>query len=770
MAERISSVVVIGAGVMGGGIAAQVANAGMPVTLLDRGDLAARALDRLRKADPAAFMSPKDADLVTTGDVDTDLDRVVEADWVIEAIVEDVAVKRALYERLERAIGPETIVSSNTSTIPLAMLTEGRGPDFRRRFCVTHFFNPPRYMRLMELVAGPETDPAVAEAVRETADRRLGKGVVDAHDTPGFIANRIGTFWIQAGLNAAIDLGLSVEEADAVMGRPLGIPKTGIFGLMDLVGIDLMPQVSASLMATLPEGDAYRTHYREHALIGRMIADGHTGRKGKGGFYRLNREGGRREKQAIDLATGAYHPAERPTVSAVEAAKAGGPAALIEHDSRAGRYVWAVLGPTLAYAASLVPAIAADVAAVDRAMRLGYNWAYGPFELIDRIGVDRVIARLEADGVPLPPLFEAARGRGFYRQEPDGGVAFLGTDGDYRPVERPAGVLLLADVKRAARPLTRNASAALWDLGDGVTCLEFTSRMNTLDEQTMALLAEALAITASDHRAMVVYNEGENFSVGANLGFVLFAANIGLWGQIEGAVKAGQDAYRAIKYAPIPVVAAPAGMALGGGCEILLHAHAVQAHAETYCGLVEAGVGIVPAWGGCKEMLLRAVADRKRPGGPMPAVNRVFETIALAKVARSAKEAKALGYLRADDGITMNRDRLLADAKARALALAEDFTPRQPARPIRLPGPSARTALMLAVDGLAKRGLATAHDRVVAEGLATVLSGGDTDLTEDIGEDQIARLERQVFATLVRREETLERMEHMLETGKPLRN
>ena len=419
-----------------------------------------------------------------------------------------------------------------------------------------------------------------------------------------------------------------------------------------------------------------------------------------------------------------------------------------------------------------MPEISDTITGVDEAMRLGYNWKYGPFELIDQLGADWFADKLKEEGREVPALLETARGKTFYRFE-DGKAQYLTVDGDYADIVRPEGVLSLADIKRVSEPLLKNGSASLWDIGDGVTCFEFTSKMNSLDDQTMALLGKAIKLTAKSHTAMVIYNEGSNFSVGANLGLALFALNIALWPQIEQMVQAGQQAYKALKYAPFPVVAAPSGMALGGGCEILLHSHAVQAHAETYTGLVEVGVGLVPGWGGCKELVLRATENKRRPGGPMPPISQAFETIGTAKVAKSAAEAQELLFLRHTDGVTMNRDRLLADAKARALAMAATeggYKPPQPPEEIRLPGPTAHTALKMAVDGLALAGKATPYDKVVSGALAVVLSGGDTDITDVLTEDDLLRLEREQFMGLVKQSGTLDRVEHMLETGKPLRN
>jgi 3-hydroxyacyl-CoA dehydrogenase len=767
---------VIGAGVMGSGIAAQIANAGIPVLLLDivpagatdRDALAKGALERMAKADPAPFMSRHAQRQVTPGNLEDHLAKLAEVDWIVEAVIEKLEIKRDLYAWLEAVRKPGGIVSSNTSTLPLARLTEGQPESFRRDFLISHFFNPPRYMRLLEIVAGPQTRLEAVEELADFADQRLGKSVVRCKDTPGFVANRIGSFWMQAAFCEGFEMGLPVEEADLVLGRPLGIPKTGIFGLADLVGIDLLPHVAASLRAALPPDDPFHEVDREFPLITRLIETGFTGRKGKGGFYRLNRAGGQRIKEAIDLASGAYHTATRPRLDAVDAARNGGPRALFESDEPAAHYAWRVMSGTLAYACALVPEIADDITAVDEAMKRGYNWKWGPFELLDRIGADWFAARLEAEGKAVPPLLEKARESGFYRVE-DGRLQYLTTAGSFADIVRPAGVLLLEDVKRRSRPVARNGSASLWDIGDGVACLEFHTKMNAIDAATLELLDKAIGIVAKDFKALVIYNEGSNFSVGANIGLALFAANVAVWPMVEDLVAKGQKVYRKLKHAPFPVVAAPSGMALGGGCEVCLNAAAVQAHAETYMGLVEVGVGVIPAWTGSTELLTRWVQNPKRPRGPMPPLAQTFETIGMAKVAKSAFEARELLFLREGDGITMNRDRLLADAKAQALAMVEGYVAPEKSA-IALPGPSGRIALEMAVDALRLKGAATPHDEVVAGQLAGVLSGGATDITTPVGDDQLLKLEREAFMTLIKQPATLARIEHMLETGKPLRN
>ena len=765
----ISRVCVIGAGVMGSGIAAQVANAGVAVVLLDiippgasdRNVLAKAALERLQKTEPAPLMSKAALKLIEIGNVEDDLASLAACDWIIEAVTEKIEAKQTLYRKIEPFRKDGSVMSSNTSTLPLHILMDGMPISMKQDFCITHFFNPPRYMRLLEVVAGPETRAEAVAAVAEFSDLKLGKVVVRAKDTPGFIANRIGVFWIQCAVNAARGLGLTVEEADAVMGKPCGFPKSGVFDLLDIVGLDLQPHIDASLRFALPKTDAYVQMPADFPLLARLIAEGSTGRKGKGGFYRLNRAGGKKEKQVIDLKTGEYRAVNTVSFESVDAAK-GGLRALVSHPDRGGQLAWKVLSQTLRYAASLVPGIAEDIADVDLAMRTGFNWKRGPFEMIDQLGATWFAEMLAGENMTVPPLVnEAALQNGFYK-----GNQQLAASGGYKPVPRPPGALLLSDIRALSQPLAKNASASLWDIGDGVACLEFHSKMNAIDPDTMTMAAKAIEIVSSGMTALVIHNEADNFSVGANLGLALFAANLGMWPVLEELVRQGQAVMKAIKFAPFPVVAAPTGLALGGGCEFILHCAAVQAHAELYMGLVEVGVGIIPGWGGCKEMLIRKQGAVK---GPMPAVMGAFEQISLAKVSKSAADARVLGYLRESDGITMNKDRLLADAKARALKLAEGYKPPQPVD-LRLPGAAGLAALRMAIQSYAQQGLALPHDVTVSTHLAKVLSGDGADMTKVVSEDRVMELEKQEFMKLVKLEATLSRMEAMLATGKPLRN
>lgn len=812
----IKKAAVIGAGVMGAGIAAHLANAGYEVELLDRVNpkgeprtaIAEGAVEKLLKTNPAPLMHKKNARKIRPGNTEDHIDRLKDCDIIIEAVFEDPKVKSDIFKKIDANRKPGAIIASNTSTIPLKNLIADQSEAFKKDFVITHFFNPPRYMPLLELITSEHNDPKMVQELTTFLDEKLGKGVVHCNDTPGFIANRIGTFWIQCAINEAVDKKLTVEEADAIVGKPMGIPKTGIFGLVDLVGLDLMPHISKSLTGSLPADDGYVKANRSHAVIDNMIKEGYIGRKGKGGFYRRDEN---KNDFAIDLQTGALHPKTKvvpaPTLVAkatgtltkivsapfklfskkkadatpkaepieldiLNASKKGGLRALVEQDDKYGQYAWAVLKQTLVYTAEHAHEIAASVHDVDQGMKLGYNWKYGPFELIDKLGVDYFIKRLEKEGEKVPELLKKAAGKSFYK-DIDHKLHMLDKDGQYQEVKRAEGVLLLSDIKRDKKNLVAsNKSASLWDIGDGVICLEFHSKMNSLDTKILDMANKACDIIEkkdSKFKALVVHNEGEDFSVGANIFNALLAAKAGQYWLIEKMVKQGQDTYKRLKYASFPVVSAPAGKALGGGCEILLHSHHVQAHAETYPGLVEVGVGLLPAWGGTTELLTRAKQNKRMPGGPMPAVGTVFETISTAKVGLSAYEAKDLMLFRDSDGVTMNKSRLLADAKKKALEMTKDFKPEVPFN-MTLPGPSGHAAISMAVDGFFLKGQATPYDVVVSDKVAKVLTGGDkADPTVTVTQDQLRELERKHFMELVRDKRTQARIETMLRTGKPLR-
>ncbi|HEY8160508.1 MAG TPA: 3-hydroxyacyl-CoA dehydrogenase NAD-binding domain-containing protein [Methylobacter sp.] len=769
----IKKVAVIGAGVMGASIAAHIANAGIPVYLLDivpkdaknRNSIAEAAIAKLLKAEPAAFMHKNNARLVAPGNVEDHLEWLKDADWVLEAVLEDLGVKQSLYQKLEQVCRPDTLISSNTSTLPLKLLTRNMQDSFKQRFMITHFFNPPRYMRLLELVSGDKTRPELVDAVSRFADTHLGKDSVICKDTPGFIGNRIGIYWLQCGLLEAIKLGLTVEQADAVMSAPFGIPKTGIFGLLDLVGLDLIPHILDGMKMALPKDDAFHQVNTLPPLIQRMIADGYIGRKGKGGFYRLNESSGKRVKESINLQTGDYHPSEKFALPDLPKTQ-DELRVFLASDNIINRFAWQVLSNTLVYSASLIPEISDDIVSVDTAMRLGYNWKYGPFELLERVGVGWFVGRLHAESRAVPLVL--GERQSLYKID-SGKRLYLDLTGNYQPVRRTDGVLLLSDIKLQAPALLENPSASLWDIGDGVACLEFHSKMNTLDMDSLAMVRQSLEKVKTGFSALVIHNDADNFSAGANLTLLMQAIHNQDWPAVERLIKLGQQTYQAVKYAPFPVVGAPSGLALGGGCEVLLHCDAIQAHAELYIGLVEVGVGLVPGWGGCKEYLRRWLEFARRPGGPMPAIAQAFETIGMAKVSKSAAEAKEMLFLSTTDGITMNKDRLLADAKAKALSLAKDYTPPKPAE-YRLPGASAKAAMEVAVGNLKLAGKITDYDLEISQQLADVLSGGQCDITGTLTEDDLLNLELSAFLHLVRQPGTLARLDHLLKTGKPLRN
>lgn len=792
----IKQAAVLGSGVMGSGIAAVLANAGIPVLLLDivpkeggRNALAEGAIEKQGKGSTPGFAHKKFQKLVTAGNFEDDLDKLAECDWIVEVVVEKLAIKQDVYRKIDAVRKKGSIVSSNTSTLPLHVLIEGLPKSFQDDFLITHFFNPPRFMKLLEVVPSPGFDPKRFAEFNNFADRVLGKGVVPAKDTPGFLANRIGVYWMTAGLTEALATGITVEEADAVMGKPLGFPKTGMFGLYDLIGIDLMPLIAQAMLATLPKDDAFRTLYNLPPLVQKMIADGYTGRKGKGGFYRMVTDAsGKKTKEVVDLNTGEYRPEKKPKLESVDAAKAG-TAALFAHPDVGGRYAAAVMLKTLHYAASLIPEISDDIHAVDAAMVMGYNWKYGPFQLIDRAahggvsGTEIVAGAWQKMGLSVPPIISQALGKKLY-DVADGKRQQFSIGGKYAPLPIPAGSLMLEDIKLTSKPIKKNASAQVWDLGDGVACLELTSKQNTWDPENLKMVAQLPELVRGNFRALVVASDGDHFSFGANIGYFLLACNTASWWAISDMVKQGQSAFMGLKYAPFPVVTSLSGMALGGGCELILHSDAVQAHIESYPGLVEAGIGVIPGWGGCKELLLRhiaagqaaqkSIAKGEKPAvmmasGPMPAISKVFEYLSMAKVAGSAAEAQDMLILNAQSRISMNRRRVLADAKSLALELAVNYAPPVSA-PVRLPGRSGHDALALAVQNFRRSGKATPHDEVVSMHLASVLTGGDTDITQEVSEEQLLQLEHDHFMELVHTTATRDRIAHMLNTSKPLRN
>lgn len=779
MPKTIKKVAVIGSGVMGSGIAAHCANAGCEVLLLDivdeessdRNIIAKNAIKYMHKSNPEMLMQRKNSKLITPGNIDDDLHKLINCDWVIEVIIENLDIKKKLYKKLAQNIGKDTILSSNTSTIPRSELITDMANDLSSRFLITHFFNPPRYLPLLEVVSSPEVNVDVLDRFCTFADIDLGKRVTICNDSPGFIGNRLGIYFIQRAYKATIDHGLSIEQADAMLGRPIGLPKTAVFALMDLVGIDLIPHVTGSLVSHLDENDPFH----KIAGVGKdtitsMIDEGYTGRKGKGGFYRLNRENGKKIKEARSLITGEYKTAKRK--AGFSSAKMGkrGIAEIMDCDDKGAEFVTDVLLDSLSYAAYIVPEVSEDIYAIDGAMKIGYNWKKGPFEMMDAIGPKSMVNRLNDSNKSVPPFLALAAEKGMFYGIDSGEITRLSPNGEMVKIERNDDTLTVADLKRRGKPLKRNASASIWDMGDQVLLVEYHTKMNAMDPMNMEMLLNAVDMAENEGwKGVVIGNDAANFCAGANLGLALFAANLAAWKDLDDFIGLGQDTYQTLKFSEVPIVAASAGLCLGGGAEVLMHCDAVQAHSESYVGLVEVGVGIIPAWGGCKEYLGRIKEFGLVSNGPMGAVMKAFEVIGTAQVAKSADQAQTMGFLGPNDRITMNRDRLLSDAKKTLIELSIDYSPPEP-RTYSLPGPSGKVALELAVNDLALSGKVTPHDIVVTNALAEILTGGDTDITDILEEDDILAMEKIAITTLAKNTDTLDRMQHMLETGKPLRN
>lgn len=752
---------VIGAGSMGSGIAAQFANAGIPVDLLDiagtegtsRNAPAEGGIERQLKVN--GFMHPAAARLVRPGNVEDDLGRLSEADWIVEAVIEKLEIKRDLYGKIDAVRKPGSIVSSNTSTIPRADLIAGMGAAFGRDFVITHFFNPPRFMRLVEIVSGPENDLALVGRAKTASEIILGKTVVDCRDTPGFIANRIGCYWLAVAVIEARRMGVSVEEADAVMSA-LGIPKTGAFGLMDLIGIDLVPHVWGSLSRALPESDDIHAYDLTTApLIQSLIAAGRFGRKAKAGFYRLAAD---KSREVIDLATGEYR--REKSFKASELPGGGRDlAALLDAQETLGVYAWRVLSRTVLYSATHAPEIAADLRAIDTAIELGYAWKNGPFGLADRYGARKIAARLAAEGLPIPPTLAAAAEQGGFFDAARGLPAGAATSAEDMPLVN------LTAVKESGARILGNAGASLWDVGHGVACFEFHTKMNSLAPAVFDALEETLQRGGRDFQALVIGNDDPRaFSAGADLSFFVDLMRRERWDELESYILRGQQLFLGLKYAPYPFVSAVHGLTLGGGCELTLHADAIVAHAELNIGLPETKVGIVPGWGGCTQLLVRAQQTST------PALN-VFQTILAGTISSSAAQAMELGILRAGDDIVMHRDHLLQVARDRAGALVSQGY-RAPERPrVLLAGPAGRHALLETVLDRKERGEFSETDYRIADMLAHVLTGGaEAGPSSPVTEEDLMRIERETVMELVKTRTTRERIEHMLAFGKPLRN
>ena len=767
----INSVTVLGAGTMGAQIALHCANTGIPVLLLDlTPDLARQGLEKARKLKPDPQFTPDAYRLVTTGGFDTHLDAIGTSDWIMEAVVERLDIKQQLLARVDEKRRPGSIVSTNTSGIPIAALAEGRSDDFRRHWIGTHFFNPPRYLHLLEIIPTAETDPAVIAAVTRFGDHLLGKGVVVAKDTPNFVGNHIALYGVARTLEVLATGRYTIEEIDAITGPALGRPGSATFRTMDIAGVDILAHVLRNLHERLAT-EADRAAFAVPPLVEGLIARGQLGEKtGKGFYERRTNAKGESEIWTLDPATFEYRAKQPARIASIEAGQSIDDLgervrALFNAKDKAGEFLRATLAPTLIYTARVTPDIAHSIDDVDRVMRWGFGWDLGPFELFDIIGVREVLAAAEAAGGHamiggVPPLVASLLEGGLTRFR----------DGLVKPAA--ADLQILRTAKEQGRVIKKNAGASLVDLGDGVIAVEFHSKMNAIGGDTVQMLHAGVKEAAKNGQALVVGNDAPNFSAGANLMLVLLEAQEGNWDELDLMIRAFQQATMALRYSPVPVVVATAGLALGGGTEIALHGDRVQAAADTYMGLVEVGVGLIPGGGGTKEMTVRAMAALLTPqSDPLPHVQKAFETVALAKVSASGPDALRLGYLSVTDGFSMNRDRLMADAKAKALErVREGYHAPAPRLAISVGGESVTAALSLGVHLAWRAGRATDHDALVGRKLAHIFGGGNLPHATTVTEQHLLDLEREAFMSLVGERKTLERIQHTLKTGKPLRN
>ncbi len=772
---EINKAAVIGAGTMGLGIAGQLANAGVDVLLLDipaegdnRNAHGQRAIERLLDENQPGLIHKDMLSRITIGNVEDDMGKLVDVDWIAEAIVERLELKKALYKRIDAVRKAGSIVTSNTSTIPISLLVEDMPLEFRAEFAITHFFNPVRFMRLLELVRGADTKADVIDCLETFNESRMGKGIVVCNDTPGFLGNRVGVFAIQTALHLAFELGLPPEEADAIFGRPMGIPKTGVFGLYDLIGIDLMSDVAKSLVSILPGEDVFHKVSAEIPVMARMISAGRLGNKGtEGGFYRVVDPNDSQSRQTLDFDSFDYRDliSEKPAI-AVEAELTGDFTKLLATDDKYGQYAWQILSRTLCYAANLVPDVNESLVSVDDAMKLGYNWLQGPMEMIDAIGVDTFIARLEVEGRDVPAFVRTAAGRTFYRVA-NRKLQYLLADGSYADLQRADGVTRFSETRRTISPIMENAVASYYELRDQVGIVEWHSKANTLDGESMALLEQAVAHASSNLRGLVIHNDAQHFSCGVNLAGVLGFIRNSDWNGLDGFLDHFQKTLITMRYSPIPVVAAPSGLSLGGGFEVVLHADKVVFHANSVTGLVESLVGVVPGGGGVKEMLYRW---SEKEGDVLNGAWQAFMNVGYGRTARSPLEAEPLAMYRdSTDSYLMNRDRLLDTATGEVLAMADSYKSAR-RESLAMPGRDAWQNMKEWLEKAHAKGHLTPHDVTTGAQIAMIVTGGDVDAGTLMSETDICALERKAFLSLAKTPETQARVEHMLNHGSPLRN
>ena len=763
--NKIIKVGVIGAGTMGAGIAGQVANAGIEVWLLDLptegenvNSLAQRGLERLRDPDMPGIMSKEAEELIHLGNTRDNFNELTECDWIAEAVVERLDIKQALYKKLHDSCKESAIITSNTSTIPISLLTEGMPQDFCERFAITHFFNPVRFMRLLELVRGEQTRQDVMHTLDVFCESMLGKGVVPCSDTPGFLANRVGVFAIQCALHKAFEYNLSPTEADAFFGRPLGLPKTGVFGLYDLIGIDLMADVAKSLENILPENDEFHKYAAPIEFVSNMIANGQTGNKNDQGFYKQVGD----DKMVIDLSNGNYVEHKRLKTSLLEDAEKIGVTAIISDQSKYGLFIWDVLSETLSYAASLVPEVTEDVTQIDDAMKLGYNWVKGPFELIDEIGINYFVKRLKTSSKDVPDFLEKSLNYKFYTSS-NSLLSTLTSSGELKPIIRPKGVLRFSEARQTLAPINSNESAS-WFEYEGAAIVEFHSKANALDSQSLDMISDA--VTASENkglRGVIIHNDFQHFSCGVSLWSVRNFFEKNDFDGLDDFLAYFQNTMLQMRDSNLPVIAAPVGMSIGGGFEVVLHADHVVSHANSVMGLVESFVGVVPAGGGCKEMLYRWT---EKLNDTQKGAWKSFMNIGLGRKANSPQEADALSMRRPGDTFQMNRDRIL-NAALSTIDITKKVGKR---KPLALSGAEHYQEMLEWLEVNHKKGMLTPHDVTVGTEIGRVMSGGECPAGTVFSEQDILNAERSSFIRLAQTQETQARIVAMLDNGITLRN
>jgi len=802
MKQRIKKAAVLGAGVMGSTIAAHLANVGIPCFLLDivppeltdaekkkgltfqspevRNRFAMMGKKRVQESSPAALYWKEDAGLLTIGNFEDHLSWVSQADWIIEVVLEDLDIKKELFKKLIPFIKEGTVVSSNTSGISINKMCEGFSRDFEERFLGTHFFNPPRYMKLLEIIPAKSTSKNIVEKMVDVGEKILGKGVVFAKDTPNFIANRVGAFAMTTVIKTMVEDGYRIEEVDQITGPTMGRPKSATFRTADLVGLDVMAHVTKNLLENLPEKE--RTYFQAPSFLQQMVKNQWLGQKTKQGFYKKVKGEGKEETLVLDYEKLDYRPQEKVNLPSVEMGKNIDDVrerikAVVTSPDRGGQFAWKILKKTLLYSAEKIPEIADDVVNIDRGMKWGYNWELGPFEQWDAIGLKSSVKRMEKEGEKIPPLVDKLLSKGYssFYEKKEGHLSYFDLGASkYQEIEEKPEIILLPSLKDRNKTVLSNPGASLIDLGDGVACLEFHSKMNTIGADTIQMMRDALREVEEKFDGLVIGNQAENFSAGANLMLMLFEIQDENWDDIEASVKAFQDTLMAIKYFGKPVVAAPFGLTLAGGCEICLACDAIRAAAETYMGLVEVGVGLIPAGGGTKEMLLRCtegIPPNVVDAEFFPFVRQAFETVAMAKVATSAKEAQKLGFMRSTDRITINRDFLIHDAKRTVLEMVkENYRPPQPRKNIKVVGERGLALLQMGLFYMREGGYISQYDEHVGKKLATIFSGGNLPDGSEVTEQYLLDLEREAFVSLCGEPKTQARMEYMLKTGRPLRN